>query len=169
MYEMLPPPLEAASSASPLGQPQPLIIQNKHDLKQIQNQQSSPSPSPDSSSPPPHLNPTRALPPKSRSRVAFDLNASRRYSSAPYSLNTTTTKYTPEKYTPEKQTRHISLSLDNSAPEADAYMPTGRPRGESDLGRPSQLRGHSQNGYGFSITKGINGLVGSGGQTRSLR
>lgn len=168
---MLPPPLEAASPASPLGQPQPLIIQNKHDhnLKQLQNQQSSPSPSPPSSSPPPYLNPASALPPKSRSRVAFDLNATRRYSSAPYSLNTTTTKYTPEKYTPEKQTRHISLSLANSAPEADAYMPTGRPRGESDLGRPSQLRGSSQNGYGFSTTKGINGLVGSGGQNRSLR
>jgi len=160
-----------AARSSVLGHPEPLIFPNKdgdddHNLKPLQNQEPLLPLTP--SSPPPHLHPKRALPPKSQSRVAFDLNATRRYSSAPYSLSTTT--YTPQNYIPDNQTRHTSLSLGLVAPEADYYMPTGRPRGESDLSRPSQLRGNSHNGYGVSITKGINDLIGSGGgQDKSSR
>lgn len=178
--------VQMASTASPLGQP---LIPNKETtsntvdpsshLKRQQSQTVAQPPTVPSSSPPCHFPPSRALPPPKSSRrgVTFDLNATRRYSSAPYTLSTTststtTTTYTPpvtDRYQPANQTRHISLTLSNAAPEADAYMPTGRPRGESDLSRPSQVRGKSQNGYGFSIAKGIGGLVGSCGQDKLLR
>lgn len=173
----MPLPLAApgpALDSNLLGQP--LIASKDKDNSDIlsQSQPALPSaPSSSSSLAPPSSTPQDPPPPKPRTRVAFDLNATRRYSSAPYSLSTLS--YTPaipqDNHHSAKSNRHLSLNLDHTAPEANAYMPAGRPRGESDLSRPSQIRGKSQNGYGYgvSVAKEIGGMVGSGGQDRSMR
>jgi len=87
---------------------------------------------------------------RSSSRVTFDLQENRRYFSAPQPLGLLDTK----SIAPVSSTRHISLYLGNSDAAQDSYMPSGRPRGESDLSRPSQIRGGGkrENGYGFSST-----------------
>ena len=87
---------------------------------------------------------------RSSSRVTFDLQENRRYFSAPQPLGLLDTK----SIAPVSSTRHISLYLGNSDAAQDSYMPSGRPRGESDLSRPSQIRGGGkrETGYGFSST-----------------
>jgi hypothetical protein len=103
------------------------------------------------------LRPPRAIAPptshshthsRSNSRVTFDIQENRRYFSAPQPLGLLDTK----SIAPASSTRHVSLFLDHSKPAQDSYMPSGRPRGESDLSRPSQIRGGGkrENGYGFA-------------------
>jgi len=108
------------------------------------------------------LRPPRAIPPptshshphsnslsRSQSRVTFDVQENRRFFSAPQPLGLLDTK----SIAPAASTRHISLFLGNDNFAQDSYMPSGRPRGESDLSRPSQIRGAGkrENGHGFAL------------------
>jgi len=119
------------------------------------------------------LRPPRAIPPpashshshsRSQSRVTFDTQENRRFFSAPQPLGLLDTK----SITPAASTRHISLFLGNSDSAQDSYMPSGRPRGESDLSRPSQIRGGGkrENGYGFA--SGGRDHAGEGHAVRSV-
>jgi hypothetical protein len=133
-------------SASALALPSPPVQDSNIS---IEHQHIKPPPSP-------YPRPPRALPPPSRrdSRVAFE-SANRRYSSAPHPLRISTVHdlSAAPSVTKQSNTRHTSLSLDGRSSTRSGYMPQGRPRGESDLSRPSQIigSGKKENGYGFSL------------------